>query len=107
MSGDKNDLWHVTCDVLPAYGDTLCVNRTLADAMTTVCAQHRDDCNEKWLEAKARCRALLVADAKRISPLRHVLCNNILCRVWTLLAAFEQHFINFFDRLLQRRSLRK
>lgn len=48
-------------------------NRTLSEAMTTVCAQNRDDNSVKWREAKAR--------------------------VWGLLLAFEQHFARFFDSI--------
>ncbi len=48
-------------------------NKTLSDAMTTVCALNRDDNNEKWREAKAR--------------------------VLNLLLSFEQHFARFFDSI--------
>ena len=48
-------------------------NKTLSDAMTTVCAQNRDDNSVKWREAKAR--------------------------VWSLLLSFEQHFARFFDSI--------
>lgn len=48
-------------------------NKTLSDAMTTVCAQNRDDNSVKWREAKAR--------------------------VWSLLLSFEQHFERFFDSI--------